>query len=88
MTPCGIGGASDLWCANGGVCENSPEVNGTICKCPSTHAGTNCETLVEPQDLGTTIAIIFGRRSAHRLSRKTVVEPQDLGTTVFLGGVL
>lgn len=48
VAPCGSG----LWCANGGSCVFSDEANSTICKCPSTHAGTYCEKMVEPQELG------------------------------------
>eukprot|EP00897_Mesotaenium_endlicherianum_P010086 jgi/Mesen1/9105/ME000058S08597 len=46
---CGDG----LWCANGGLCEASEaDLGRSICKCPSTHTGVNCQTLVEPQELG------------------------------------
>lgn len=41
-----------LWCANGGICDRSAVANRTICMCPSTHSGLNCETLIEPQEFG------------------------------------
>ncbi|GBG87865.1 hypothetical protein CBR_g46021 [Chara braunii] len=40
----------NVWCANGGQCGTS-ESNRTICKCPSTHTGANCEREIEDQDL-------------------------------------
>ncbi|CAI5956967.1 unnamed protein product, partial [Closterium sp. NIES-65] len=44
--------STGLWCANGGMCVFSEEANATICKCPSTHTGASCQTLVEAQDFG------------------------------------
>lgn len=70
---CGDG----LWCANGGTCEPNIYSNGTICKCPSTHTGINCQTLIEPQELGGDAPTVRGLDSQNTVDEAETVSTAD-----------
>ncbi|CAI5520303.1 unnamed protein product [Closterium sp. Naga37s-1] len=71
--------STGLWCANGGMCVFSEEANATICKCPSTHTGASCQTLVEAQDFEEANAICKCPSTHTGASCQTLVEAQDFG---------